>query len=105
VLTKDYGYTPTRRVQHSLSTPADKPDWNALVANIISGADLHDSIRSLACKLIRSGTHPGAAVHVLRGLMRASSVSQDERWRARYDDIPRQVYGATRCVDTQAAAD
>jgi hypothetical protein len=105
LLIKDYGYSPTRRVQHGRTSPEDKPDWNALVANIISGADLHDSIRSLACKLILSGIHPGGAVHMLRALMKAANVPQDERWRARYDDIPRQVFGATRRVDTQAVAD
>ena len=105
LLTKDYGYTPTRIVSRGLSThPEGSPDWNVLVANIISGADLHESIRGLACKLIRSGMHPGAAVHMLRGLMRASSVPHDDRWRERYDDIPRQVFGATRLIDTQHQA-
>jgi hypothetical protein len=37
--------------------------------------------------------------------MRASNVPHDDRWRERYDDIPRQVFGATRLPDTQAIAD
>jgi hypothetical protein len=106
LLTKEYGYTAARISSRGLSThPEGSPDWNVLVANIISGADLHKPIRNLACKLIRSGMHPGAAVHMLRALMRASSVPHDDRWRERYDDIPRQVFGATRLVDTQAIAD
>jgi hypothetical protein len=106
MLIKDYGYTAARISSRGLSTyPEGKPDWNVLVANIISGAFLHESIRDLACKLIRSGMHPGAAVHMLRALMRTSSIPHDDRWRERYDDIPRQVFGATRLPDTQAIAD
>jgi hypothetical protein len=103
LLMKEYGYTAARIVQRT--TPEDRPDWNVLVANIVTGADFHKSVRNLACKLVRSGMHPGAAVHMLRGLMRASSVPHDERWKERYDDIPRQVFGATRLIDTHAVAD
>ena len=103
LLIKEYGYTAAR-ISHRGTHPEGTPDWNVLVANIINGADLHESIRDLACKLVRSGMHPGAAVHLLRGLMRASNVPHDERWRERYDDIPRQVYGATRLIDTQYQA-
>jgi hypothetical protein len=38
----------------------------------------------------------GAAVNYLRGLMDASITARDERWRARYDDIPRLVESANR---------
>jgi hypothetical protein len=107
MLIKEYGYTAARISSRGLSTPSENsPDWNVLVANIINGADLHESIRNLAAKLIRSGMHPGAAVHMLRALMRVSSIPHDDRWRERYDDIPRQVFTATRLIDAhQAIAD
>jgi hypothetical protein len=107
LLIKEHGYAAARISSRGLSTPSESnPDWNVLVANIINGADLHESIRNLAAKLIRSGMHPGAAVHTLRALMRASSIPHDDRWRERYDDIPRQVFTATRLIDVhQAAAD
>jgi hypothetical protein len=105
MLIKEHAYTAARISSRGLSThPEGSPDWNVLVANIISGADLHKPIRNLACKLIRNGMHPGGAVHLLRALMRASPIPHDERWRERYDDIPRQVYGATRLIDTQYQA-
>jgi hypothetical protein len=99
MLIKEYGYSAAR-ISHRGAHP-ERLDWNPLVANIINGADLHDSIRSLACKLIKSGIHPGGAVHLLRALMRASTIPHDERWRERYDDIARQVFGATRVVAPQ----
>jgi len=103
---KEYGYTAARISSRGLSThPEGGTDWNTLVANIIGGADLHESIRDLAAKLIRSGMHPGAAVHMLRALMRCSNVPHDERWKERYDDIARQVFTATRLIDIQATAD
>jgi hypothetical protein len=106
MLIKEHGYAAAR-ISSRGTHPEDSPDWKELVANILSGADLHESIRNLAAKLIRSGMHPGSAVHLLRGLMRASSVAHDDRWRERYDDIPRQVFSATRLIDVQhqAAAD
>jgi hypothetical protein len=106
LLHREYGYFATRISSRGLSAqPEGSPDWNVLVANILSGTNLHESIRDLACKLVRSGMHPGAAVHMLRALMRASSIPHDDRWRERYDDIPRQVFGATRLIDHQAVAD
>jgi hypothetical protein len=105
LLHREYAYFATRISSRGLSTPEGSPDWNVLTANILTGTFLHKSIRDLACKLIRSGMHPGAAVHMLRALMRASSTPHDDRWRERYDDIPRQVFGATRLIDHQATAD
>jgi hypothetical protein len=103
MLIKEHGYTATR-ISHRGTHLEGGTDWNVLIANIISGADLHESIRDLAAKLVRSGMHPGAAVHMLRGLMRVSNVPHDDRWRERYDDIPRAVFSATRLIDTQHQA-
>ena len=104
MLIREHGYTAAR-ISSRGTYPEGSPDWKLLVANILKGENLHKSIRDLAAKLIRSGMHPGAAVHMLRALMRTSSIPHDERWRERYDDIPRQVFGATRLPDTQAIAD
>jgi hypothetical protein len=104
MLTKEYGYAAAR-ISSRGTNPEERPDWNVLVVNILTGVNLHESIRSLAAKLIRSGIHPGAAVHLLRALMRASSIPHDDRWKDRYDDIARQVFSATRLPDTRAIAD
>jgi AAA domain len=45
----------------------------------------------LAAKLICSGTSEGASINVLRALMDSSVGPRDERWQARYNDIPRSV--------------
>ena len=38
----------------------------------------------------------GAAVNMLRGLMEQSEAPRNERWQARYEDIPRAVSSAER---------
>jgi RecA-family ATPase len=65
-----------------------------LLANVQAGADLHDSVRDLAAKLVVSGMSGGAAVNVLRVVMDGSDAPHDERWQERYDDIPRAVSSA-----------
>ena len=64
--------------------------------NIVRGERLHESINEMAFSLVACGTHPGTVVSTLRGLMESSLVAKDERWKARYDDIPRSV---TTAVD------
>jgi hypothetical protein len=73
---------------------ANEADWQILIANILKGDDLHDSVRDLAAKYVKSGMHPGAAVNSLRALMESSSAPKDERWQQRFDDIPRAVDSA-----------
>jgi len=65
-------------------------------SNIVRGERLHESINEMAFSLVACGTHPGTVVSTLRGLMESSLVAKDERWKARYDDIPRSV---TTAVD------
>jgi len=60
-------------------------------SNIVRGERLHESINEMAFSLVACGTHPGTVVSTLRGLMESSLVAKDERWKARYDDIPRSV--------------
>jgi len=43
-----------------------------------------------------SGMSGGAAVNMLRGLMEQSEARHNERWQARYGDIPRAVSSAER---------
>jgi hypothetical protein len=66
-------------------------DWAYLTDNIRMGRDLHESIRDLAAKLIRSEMTAGAAVNLLYGLMDLCTAPHDERWQERRDDIRRQV--------------
>lgn len=66
-------------------------EWAESLIHITAGTELHDSIASLAMKLLRSGMDDGAAVNFIRAHMNASPTAHDERWRERYDDIPRAV--------------
>ena len=103
ILTVDFGYTratPRPRTSGPKSNGADHGDgesaWSYLFDNIRHGRALHESIRDLAAKLIKSGTTSGAAINQLRALMDGAEVSHDERWQARYEDIGRAVDGAVR---------
>lgn len=75
------------------SQPARAQDAliGTLTQNILRGEHLHDSIAMLAASLVASGTAGGAAVNMIRGLMDSSAAARDDRWRARYADIPRAV--------------
>ncbi len=73
----------------------DGGEYEQLVSNILQGENLHDSIARLAAKMVGSGTFPGAAVSMIRGFMNASSAPRDERWSARFNDIPRAVHTAS----------
>jgi hypothetical protein len=81
-------------------TAGDGEDWLAF-AKITSGESFHGPLVSLSAKLVASGMNDGASVNLLRGVMAATTAAKDERWQARYDDIPRTVrtarekYGAT----------
>ena len=106
MLCRDFGY------RHAAERPKKKPqgnghdqasgaeDWGYLYSNIYNGHALHDSLRDLAAKLIKSGTGGGAAVNQLRALMQASTAPHDARWQERYDDIQRAVEGAVRLGDS-----
>ena len=69
-------------------------DWQFLFANIREGRELHDSLRDLAAKMVKSGMNPGAVVNQLRALMKESNTPHDDRWKERYDEIPRAVESA-----------
>lgn len=62
-----------------------------LTSNVVRGENLHDSVNQIAASLVATGMPGGAVVNTLRGLMDASLALKDERWLARYQDIPRSV--------------
>lgn len=63
-------------------------------ANVVRGENLHDSLNGLAASMVATNVPGGAVVNVLRGLMDASFAVKDERFLARYADIPRAVTSA-----------
>ena len=65
-----------------------------LIRRVLSGDVFHDSLRDLAASFVANGMHAGAAVSQLRALMQASTVKHDDRWQARYNQIPGLVRSA-----------
>ena len=107
LLVREHGYTrsasrPKTRANGSHHTNAGggeqngggSADWQYLLDNIREGQELHDSLRNLAAKLVTAGTSAGATVNMLRAAMEGSATPHDERWRERYEDIPRLVESA-----------
>ena len=102
LLVKEHGYiaAPTRKTKtatgngQNTGNAGGVEDWSHLVANIQAGQQLHDSLRDLAAKMIKSGTNEGAVVNHLRGLMDASPAPHDARWQERRAEIPRLVDSA-----------
>jgi hypothetical protein len=100
LLVAEFGYSaaanrPERKAEGG-NGQGGHADWGYLIANIQAGRELHDSSTVLAAKLLRSGMGAGAVVNYLRAAFEASSAPKDERWQARYDDIPRDVESARK---------
>jgi hypothetical protein len=74
-------------------------DWETLVANIISGADFHTSLVSLAASCIARGFGIKKSIEFLRGLMQCHQGPHDQRWKDRYDEIARAVKSAYKKFD------
>jgi Protein of unknown function (DUF3987)/Bifunctional DNA primase/polymerase, N-terminal len=81
------------------SAPAD---WQFLIDNILAGRALHDSLRDLAAKMIKSGMNAGAVVNSLRAIINNSQAPRDERFKERYDDIPQLVRSAQGLIEAAA---
>ncbi|MCA1469795.1 AAA family ATPase [Bradyrhizobium sp. IC3195] len=99
LLVRDFGYERVAPRPKPIGGDVDADgasDWQSLFRDILSGCGLHDALRNLAAKMIRAGATSGAVCNQLRALMHASSASRDERWRARYDEIPRLVQSAEK---------
>jgi Bifunctional DNA primase/polymerase, N-terminal len=104
LLVKDFGYKvpPARPTETGKTNGHGPANWDGLVDNIVQGRQLHDSLRDLAGKLIASGMGDGAVVNFLRAQMNSSSAPRDDRWQARYDDIPRAVSTAREKIGKRA---
>src|SRR5262249_52141132 len=76
ILVKEFGYTRAKErprkakakgngkdTGEHVETPGAAEDWQYLIDNIHVGRDLHNSLRDLAAKMIRSGMNAGAAVN------------------------------------------
>jgi RecA-family ATPase len=72
----------------------ERPDWAALVQNILAGKDLHHSTLRLAASYIGAGMKPEHVLRQLQALMLASTAPHDERWQARFADLARLVNDA-----------
>ena len=106
LLVQEFGYTRAKARPKAKGSPGKNgsragngtydgaADWAFLTDNIHAGRDLHDSLRDLAAKMVRSGMLPGAVVNFLYGLMDSSIGPHDVRWSERRHDIPRLVDSA-----------
>jgi len=103
LLVKDFGYRlpAVHPTESGKANGHDPAAWGGLVENIVQGRELHDSLRDLAGKLTASGMGDGAVVNFLRGLMASSNAPHDDRWQARYDDVPRAVSTAREKIGTR----
>lgn len=107
MLVRDFGYRlvaprPKDNVAHVDGDGG--ADWQELIGNVITGVSLHDSLCRLAAKMIRAGAGAGATSNQLRALMECSAAARDDRWRERYDDIPRLVESAKKYREQPQAA-
>lgn len=80
----------------ALQSNHDPAPWGDLISNILTGHELHDSIRDLAAKMVAAKTEGGAIVKLLRDLMERSAAPRDARWQRRNSDIPRAVSTAEK---------
>lgn len=108
LLCRDFGYG------HAAGRPARKGngaqpgaaagDWQHLVDAVLAGNELHANTRDLAAKMVRGGMDGGAVVNFLRGLMNSSAAARDERWQARFDNLPRLVDSMQEKIEEERAA-
>jgi hypothetical protein len=98
----DHGYQVVgereRKRGNGRDNDGNRVDWGRLYENIRTGCDYYDTLRDRSCKMVAAGTAPGAVVNILRDLMEKSEAPHDERWQARYTDIPRLVDGAVELL-------
>jgi len=83
--------------------PGDGRDTADLIAAILRAGDYHDPIARLAMRYLKAGMPDSQVVLTLRGTMLAvdpgrrdykDGILHKDRWRSRYDDIPRAVSSA-----------
>jgi hypothetical protein len=88
-----YSRVPERPKEKPNGQNGGTADWNYLIEAIRAGRDLHQNTMLLAAKLIASGMNEGAVRNVVRSALEGSQAPHDDRWHARYDDVPRLVAG------------
>jgi hypothetical protein len=71
-------------------------NWAQLVANVVAGIELHDSIRDLAASLVASGVEADNVTRLLQAVMLASNTAHDNRWQSRFEEITRAVLSANK---------
>ena len=74
--------------------PHDRADWVELIANILTGVDLHDSATRLAAAYIASGMDAHGAQRAIEALFLTSDTPRDERWKNRFKEIAAAVRSA-----------
>jgi RecA-family ATPase len=72
-----------------------------VIGKIQRGEVLHDSLRDLAAKMVKSGMNVGAAVNMLRGVLDNAACPRDDRWGDRYREIPGLVESAEGLPEKQ----
>jgi hypothetical protein len=82
---------------------APPSSWAALINNIVTGTSYHGALVPLAAKMLVGGMSDGGVVNMLRALMESANGPHDERWLARYTDIPRTVSTAREKYAERAA--
>jgi hypothetical protein len=85
---------PRQKANGKDHSARDGADWASDIRGIISSDNYHEALVALAAKVVAAGMKGGAAVNMLRALMANSTGPRDERWQARYDDVPRAVASA-----------
>jgi hypothetical protein len=100
LLVKDHGYTAKPRANGKNGRVHVKQ----LEESIANKEALHDSNRDLAIRLLAKGETPADVIAHLQKLMEElPAADRDERWRARYDDIPRLVEGGVTWLEGERA--
>jgi hypothetical protein len=97
LLVREHGYKVDGAGANGAGEPTDdapRADWAALIAKIIAGKELHDSIRDLAASHATAGLPQAASTRTIQAVLLASTVAHDERWQARFNDVPRTILSA-----------
>jgi hypothetical protein len=66
-----------------------------LVSRIMKGKGRHNAVLSLTARLVADGMKPGKITEHIRGIMDASSVARDAKFKKRYAEVPKMVQDAT----------
>lgn len=82
---------PVAAAANDVDKSTSRREW---LRNIRAGENLHESTLRLAGSLVATGMAPGAVVGHIRDLLEESDAPRDDRFRQRWNDIPRLVRDA-----------